>query len=403
MLPAALEGVRVLDLSHHIAGPFCTKLLGEFGADVIKIERPPAGDPARRVGPFYHDVPHDEGSALFLQLNTNKRSVTLNLKSAEGQRAALRLAERAAIVVENFRPGTLDRLGLGYATLRALNPAVMLVSISNFGQTGPYRDLKLSEITGYAMGGAMQTTGHAEHEPLKLGGNVVQCHAGATAAFAAVAALLRAEDDGAGDHIDASIYESQAGSRDRRTVGLSAYAYTGMTGVRPGNSRRLGVGVRPTADGWINLAGYGPRLPELLKLIGRDDLLDDPRTRNPRFHTDPDFVDEVETSYLAWSTSRSKTQALAEAQSHHVLGAPVNTIADLFSDPHFVERAPWDEIEHPHTGPLAYPGRPLIMGESARPAPRRAPLLGEHTAEVLCDELGYARADLPRLREQGVI
>jgi crotonobetainyl-CoA:carnitine CoA-transferase CaiB-like acyl-CoA transferase len=403
MLPAALDGVRVLDLSHTIAGPFCGKLLADFGADVIKVERPPAGDPARTIGPFYHDEPHPEGSAVFLHLNTNKRGITLNLKSAEGLGIARRLAERAQIVIESFRPGTIDRLGLGYDVLRALNPAVILVSISNFGQTGPYRDLKLTEITAYAMGGSMNWTGHRDREPLKLGGNVVQMHAGATAAFAATAALLRAEETGRGDHVDCSIYESQMGSRDRRTVALAAYAYTGWTMQRTGTVIRPGIGVKPTADGWINLAGYGPRLPSLMRLIGREDLVNDPRILDPRALADPEFVAEIEASYLAWSTSRTMAQALAEAQAHHILGAPVNTIADLFSDPHFVERAPWDEVDHPHTGPVAYPGRPFIMSDTPRPPARRAPLLGEHTATVLCEELGYTAKQLPLLREQGVI
>src|SRR5690606_26222253 len=182
--PQALDGVRVLDLTHHIAGPFCTKLLADYGADVIKIERPRVGDPARREGPFLHDEPHLEGSALFLHLNTNKRSVCLDLATPAGRDIALQLAARSHIVVENFRPGTLDRFGLGYEALRAVRPDIVLVSISNFGQSGPYRDLPMSEITAYAMGGAMNATGHRDREPLKLGGNVVQYHAGANAAFA---------------------------------------------------------------------------------------------------------------------------------------------------------------------------------------------------------------------------
>jgi len=172
MTPAALEGVRILDLSHQIAGPYCTKLLADYGADVVKIERPPAGDPARREGPFFQDRPHLEGSALFLHLNTNKQSVTLNLKSTLGREIALRLAAESDIVVENFRPGVMAELGLNYESLRAVKADIILTSISNFGQTGPYRDLKASELTLSAMGGPMNVTGNRHSYPLKLGGNV---------------------------------------------------------------------------------------------------------------------------------------------------------------------------------------------------------------------------------------
>lgn len=403
MLPTALEGVRVLDLTHHIAGPFCTKLLADHGADVIKIERPPGGDPARRLGPFFHDEPHLEGSALFLHLNTNKRSVTLNLKSSEGQAIARRLAADAQIVVENFRPGVLDRLNLGYAALHVLNPALTLVSISNFGQTGPYRDLKASEITEYAMGGAMNQTGHASREPLKLGGYVAQYHAGSTAAYATMLSLLRAEDEGEGDYVDISIYETQAGSRDRRTVTLTGYAYTGRTSQRVQPAVRLASGVRPTADGYVDIAGYGARLPGFLRMIEREDFLSDPRFSIGGAQANSELVEEIETAYLMWLMQRGKAEALAAAQAQHLISGAINTIADLFSDAHFVERAPWDVVDHPHTGPVTYPGRPFVMSATPRRSAARAPLLGEHTAAVLCAELGYPHDDLPRLAAQRVI
>ncbi|MGH2584279.1 MAG: CaiB/BaiF CoA transferase family protein, partial [Dehalococcoidia bacterium] len=273
MTPTALEGVRILDLTHHIAGPYCTKLLADYGADVIKVERPPAGDPARRAGPFFEDTPHLEGSALFLHLNTNKQSVTLDLKTALGREVALRLTAEADIVVENFRPGVMADLGLDYDALRAVNSNVILTSISNFGQTGPYRDLPASEITLYAMGGPMNVTGNRNHYPLKLGGNVVQYHAGAVAAYATMLALYSVEDGGDGEHIDVSIYETQAGFRDRRTIYLTAHSYTGEVGRRPETGIRPGIGVRPTADGYVNIHATGKgKLAAFLRMIGREDL-----------------------------------------------------------------------------------------------------------------------------------
>lgn len=399
----ALDGVRVLDLTHYVAGPFCTKLLADYGADVLKVERPPAGDPARSIGPFCKDLPHLEGSALFLHLNTNKRSVTLNLKSSEGREIVGRLVRDVDLVVENFRPGVLDRLGLGYESLRAINPRIILTSISNFGQRGPYRDLRGSEITLYAMGGAMNATGHQSREPLKLGGNVVQYHAGAVAAYASMLALWRAEQEGEGDHVDVSIYETQTGSRDRQTIHLTNYAYHGHVARRAETETRLAAGIRPAADGYIYIAGYGRRLPSFLRMIGREDLADDPRAHDSQAATDPEWVDEIETRFLEWLADKPKAEVLALAQEHHLVAGVVNTIADLFTDPHFRERSPWDVVDHPHTGPLTLPGRPFVMSATPRRDGGRAPLLGEHNEQVLCGDLGYGQEDLRRLRELGVI
>ncbi|MGI8553657.1 MAG: CaiB/BaiF CoA transferase family protein [Dehalococcoidia bacterium] len=403
MQAAALEGLRVLDLTHAVAGPYCTKLLADFGAAVMKVERPPVGDLARRSGPFFHDLPHPEGSALFLHLNTNKQSVTLNLKSAEGQAIVRRLIPTVDIVVENFRPGVLAAFGLDYASLVALNPHLVLTSISNFGQTGPYRDLKATEIVEYAMGGPMLITGHATREPLKLAGHIAQYHAGSVAAYATMVALWKAEEHGGGDWIDISIYETQAASRDRRSIYLTGYAYTGEVSKRQGGNLRPLLGARPTGEGYVSLTGAGTRLAGVLRMIGREDLLEDPRFRDPASAGRPELLEEVEDLYQAWLLDQTKYQAVARAQAVRVLAAPVNTIADLFADPHFRERAPWNQIDHPQTGLVTYPGRPFVMSDSPQRQPRPAPLLGEHTEAILCGQLKYAKKDLRRLAEQGVI
>jgi crotonobetainyl-CoA:carnitine CoA-transferase CaiB-like acyl-CoA transferase len=405
MTPTALDGVRILDLTHHIAGPYCTKLLADYGADVIKVERPPAGDPARRTGPFFEDTPHLEGSALFLHLNTNKQSVTLDLKTALGREIARRMAAEVDIVVENFRPGVMADLGLDYDALRAVNPNVILTSISNFGQTGPYRDLPASEITLYAMGGPMNVTGNRNHEPLKLGGSVVQYHAGAVAAYATMLALYSVEGGGEGEHIDVSIYETQAGFRDRRTIYLTAHSYTGEVGRRPETGIRPGAGVRPTADGYVNIHAVGKgKFASFLRMIGRDDLVDDPRTANAIILMQhPELAEEIEASYLGWLMEHGKRDAAAIAQQNKLLAAPVNTIADVLADPAFRARGAFEVIEHPRTGPATYTGRPFIMYETPRPPARRAPLLGEHTMEILRDRLGYAPEQVGRLAAMGVI
>src|SRR5919204_5999688 len=220
MTDTALADVRVLDLTHHIAGPYCTKLLADFGADVIKIERPDGGTPARRYGPFPQDEPHPEKSALFLHLNTNKRGITLNLKSTAGRDLFKALVREVDILVENFSPRVMPSLGLAYETVEQLNPGLVMTSISNFGQTGPYRDYKAQDLVIYAMGGPMQQTGVPEREPLKMAGNLMQYQGGAIAATATMVGLYAAQLQGIGEHVDVGLFETHAGTVDRRSTFL---------------------------------------------------------------------------------------------------------------------------------------------------------------------------------------
>ena len=398
-----LEGIRVLDLTSNVAGPFATKLLADYGADVLKVE-PPDGDAARREPPFFHDEPHPEKSALFLHLNTNKRSVTLNLEQPEAREIVSRLAADADVVVEDFAPGRLDGWGLGWERLTAGRDDLVLASITSFGQSGPYRDYLASEITLQAMGGPLHLNGTAEREPLKLAGHVAHYHAGAAAALAIMLTRLRVEMGGAGDHIDLAVYECQAGFRDRRTVFLTHAAYTGRTMHRPPAGSRFLSGVRPTPDGYVNLLVAAPRhLDEFLALIGRSDLAGHPEFRKTVVDMSPDFAAEVEGAYLAWLMSSSKQEALAATQAIGILGGAILTAEDLVRDPHYRERGAWETIDHPMTGPVEYPGRQLILSDTPRAQARRAPLLGEHNREVFGERLGYSDEQLGRLRAQGVI
>lgn len=194
----ALSDIKVLDLTWYIAGPYCTKLLADYGAEVIKIEKPGCGDPARRMPPFFKDDPDPEKSGLFLHLNTNKRSITLNLKTEAGKDIFKKLVKKADIVVENFSPRVMSSLGLSYAELEKINPMIVMTSISNFGQAGPYRDFKASELVLSAMGSAMRSCGQPDREPLKLYGNVLQYQSGAVSAVATMGTLFGARTMGEG-------------------------------------------------------------------------------------------------------------------------------------------------------------------------------------------------------------
>jgi crotonobetainyl-CoA:carnitine CoA-transferase CaiB-like acyl-CoA transferase len=396
--PLPLEGVKVIDLTHYIAGPYCSKLLADRGADVIKIERPDGGDPARRIGPFFHDEPHLEGSGLFLHLNTNKRSVTLNLKSATGRRILLDFVRDADILVENFSPRVMPSLGLDYETLERVNPKLIMTSISNFGSSGPYRDYKSNEITLYAMGGTMHSTGVHDREPIKLGMTVEQFFCGTVAAHATMGAFLGAVFHGTGQHLDLSLYEFMTGSQDRALTMISAWNYTGEMQPRHLEAASTLSPILPAQDGYVQFFNLQRIWPRVCEMIGHPELKDDPVLA--RADT-PDAKDTITGLMLEWLYSMTKHEAMAKAQAAGIFCTALNRIEEVFSDPHLMERGFFVDIDHPHTGTLKYAGAPFHMSEGGWRA-GRAPLLGEHTSEVLRG-LDYSGEDIARLREQGAI
>ncbi len=397
----SLEGVRVIDLTRGVAGPYASKLLSDQGADVIKLE-PPGGDPSRTFGPFPNDEPHPERSGLFLHLNRNKRSVVVDPAGKEGAEIVRTLAAEAHIVLEDYAPGSANAWGWGWQTLHAANPAMVMTSITPFGQTGPYRDYRGSELTLQAIGGPLYTNGHQDREPLKLAGHFAHYHAGVVAALASLMALRRAEASGSGDWTDVAIHECQAGCRDRQTVNLTIAAYTGLAVRRQSSAvRRLGAGVHACRDGYVNIMGAANRLPRLLRLIGREDLIDHPQLMNPAGMVPADLVAEVEGAYATWLENMTKREAVVEAQAAGLPAGAVYTVADVMRDPHFGVRGVWDTLDHPETGPLQYPGRPFVLTRSPRRDQQRAPLLDEHAADIKAalaqSPTGpvKARADMP--------
>lgn len=404
--PQPLSDVRVVDLTHGIAGPYCTKMLADFGADVVKVERPGSGDLARRLGPFPRDVPHPEKSGLFLDLNTNKRGIAVSLKANAGRRVVRELLRGADVLVESFRPGVMARLGLDYASLEGEYPDLLMTSISDFGQTGPYRDYLGSELVLYAMGGRMNTTGLAERYPLKLGGNHVQFQAGNVAAMATLFAFYGRQYQGlGGQHMDISIFQTQMASMNARLTALLSYQYHGERGKRlTGGGGGFPAGFYPCKDGYVNVTGGGPFWGRVVALLGMPELLDDPRFAPPMGQLSPEGREEFEsTIWLPWLLERTKREVIAECQAHEILCGAVNTIGEVVDDnPQFDYRGYFVEIDHPVAGTLRYPGAPLVTGGRWWRVRRPAPLLGQHTAEVL-GELGYSAEDIRRLREDGVV
>ncbi|MBW2061523.1 MAG: CoA transferase [Deltaproteobacteria bacterium] len=403
MLAGALSGYRVLDVSHYIAGPYCTRLLAGYGAEVIKVERPGTGDGARRLGPFVGDDPHIEKSELFLYLNTGKKSITLNLKSPAGQEIFKTLVKDADILVENFEPRVMPSLGLGYDTLSEINPKLVMTSISNFGQTGPYRDYKAAEIVEYALSGLMKMTGESDREPLKLGLDVAQYTGGQVAVTPMLAAVYAAQSTNKGQHVDVSIMEYCTGVAEWQ-VGI----YDAIKHITPrlGNFNQKGHpwGVFPCKDGWVVIATYGPSFKHLADLVGVDELKD------PKFLDHGVRVqnkDEVDTYLLPWLLDHDKEywiehpfQVLNTARG--AAAGWVRNTEDLVNCPQLASQGFYRTIGHPSHGKAIYPSGPVLMSKTPWKV-GRAPLLGEDNEEIYGSRLGYTRKQLASLAREGVI
>jgi crotonobetainyl-CoA:carnitine CoA-transferase CaiB-like acyl-CoA transferase len=399
-----LAGVRVLDFSQRIAGPYCGKLLAQLGADVVKAEPPGRGDPSRTYGPFPNDIPHAEKSAQFLHLNLSKRGVTLDLSTVLGQRIALNLLEESHIVIESFKPGAMERLGLGPEMLRTRFPRLIVTSISNFGQGGPYRDWLSSEAITYAMGGPMQTTGLPEYEPVKLGATAIQHSAGLVAALATLTSWLGSLRSAHGDHLDVSLFETQAGTIDRRTPQLVAHQHTGASFTRRPAGSMVAAGARPCKDGYVIMAVPDPSFERFKDLVGGQRALDDPRFASTDDKMKPGRADEFDIDYLLpWLLERTMDEACSQAQALRVACTPVYSAKDLLTAPLFRERALWQAVTHPRAGTFEHPRAAFRFGDNPPLELTPSPTLGQHNRDIYTGELGMADVELARLRRLGVI
>ena len=290
---------------------------------------------------------------------------------------------------------------------RRINPALVMTSISNFGQTGPYRDWRGSEIIFYGMGGELYSTGVSEKEPLKLGGTVGLYQAGTIAAYATLGAIFAARDIGSGQHIDVSIMETQAGSIDRRMSMLLAYQYNGEITERAPLGSATGSGgypsgVYPCSDGFFQFTGGGNYFTRVLDMLDYPAELAGDEWLTPEAQADEDMQGLFDAVFYPWLMERTKAEIWERAQQSRVLSGPLNTMEDLQADPIFHERDAFAESEHPEAGTLRYPGRPFIMGATPWAIRRPAPLLGQHTDEILA-ELGLSESEVGTLREGGIV
>ena len=373
-----LDGVRVVDLTQVMGGPFCTMQLGDLGADVIKVE-PPGGDLSRRMGGAQLRMPGDD-NAPFFALNRNKRSIVLDLTVNEDREVMRELARTADVVVESFRPGVARRLGADYETIAAINPRIIYASISGFGQTGPYADRPGFDLIAQAMSGLMSVTGEPNGEPVNCGVPIADLAVGLIATNGILAALIARGRTGRGQYIDTSLFESALAMAVWETT---EYWATGHAPHAMGSAHRLNAPYQAlrTADGHVVLAALTSRQwTDLCAALGRADLATDPRfeTNATRMAHRAALAAELEVA-LGARTTATWVEALLAAG---IPAGPINDLAQVFDDPHTQARRMVEEIDHPVAGRLRTLGFPLKMSDTPPRVRRAPPLLGEHSAEI---------------------
>lgn len=389
-----LAGIRVIDFSRVLAGPYCTALLGDLGAEVIKVE-PPGGDDYRAVGPFV-----DGKSGLFAAMNRNKQSIVIDLKTGAGLDLARSLCARADVAVENFRPGVADKLGIGYQALRALNPSLVYASVSGFGQTGPESHRPAYDIVLQAMCGLMDATGAPDGTPTLLGEAVSDAVSGLFASWGVLAALLAREKTGQGTHVDVSMFDA--------TLSLSAtlvarYAATGLAPQRVGNRHPSSApfGAYRAADGFYVVAVLNNKLFQALAdAIGRPDMAQDPRFADDQ--TRCRFEAELRAGLEAWSARHSVAEVNRLLSAAGIPVAPIRNVKEALESEHAAHRDLLTEVREPDGGAVRLPSQPVKFSGYGSNRVTPAPALGQHT-EAILGELGIGSAHTERLRALGAL
>ena len=396
MSEGALSDIRVVDLSRILAGPYCTMLLADYGAEVIKIEQPGQGDGTRQWGP-----PWLEGeSAYFLSVNRNKKSLTLNLKSDEGQAILKKLCQNADVLIENFKPGTMERMGLDYDTLRQDNPGLIYCSISGYGQTGPYRDRPGYDFMIQAQGGIMSVTGPADGEPHKVGVAIVDITAGLFASNAILAALHYRERSGQGQFIDVALLDTQVAWL--ANVAHNYFA-SGSQPKRYGNGHPNIVPYQSfkAADGYVALAvGSDGQYRAFCEAVGRPDLWEDERfQRNAGRVEQREILVPLLQELFAGRTAGAWIDLLLAAG---IPVGPINDIPTILADPQVAARQMVQEVEHDTAGTIQMLGPVAKLSRTPAEIRQAPPVLGSDSDSVLA-ELGYKPAQILALREEGVV
>ncbi len=392
----ALEGIKVLDLSRALAGPYCTMMLADMGAEVIKLEMPGRGDDSRSYGP-----PFVEGeSAYFMSVNRNKKSLTLNMKSERSTEIIHRLIKQSDVLVENFRPGAMERLGLGFQRVKEMNSQIIYCSISGFGQDGPYRMLSGYDQVLQGMGGIMSITGEPGGPPIKVGVAIADISGGMFAAYGIVVALYNREKTGRGQMIDVSLLDSQVAWL---TYQAGAYFASGEIPQPVGSGHPVIVPYQAfkAKDVYVNIAAGNDQFwKKLCKAIGLEKLIDDPKfaTNAKRVENREEIV-KIISDLIITKNGEEWLKILTDAG---VPCGPIYTMDKIFTDPQVLHRQMLKELDHPKVGKVKVTGVPVKLSDTPGEVETAPPILGQHTQEILT-ELGFSDQDIKKLRQEKVI
>jgi len=390
-----LEGIRVVDLSRVLAGPYCSMLLADLGAEVLKVEEPPVGDEARRVGPFIEGE-----SAYFMSINRGKKSITLNLKNPRGKAILIELVKRSQVLLENFRPGTMRKLGLHYEALKEVNPRLVYASCSGFGQTGPYAERGAYDIIIQGMGGIMSITGEAGRPPVRVGVSIGDLAAGLFTTIGILAALQALQKTGQGQFVDVGMLDCQVALLEHAII-----RYT-TTGEVPGPLGSRHPSIAPfeafeAKDGYIVLGVGTNHWERFCKMLGREDLLHDPRFATNALRAEHYTV--LKPILAEILQTRTVAEWLRDMEKAGIPCGPINAVDQVVGDPQVKAREMIVEVEHQTGGKVRMAGIPIKLSSTPGGIQGSAPLLGEHTEKVLTQLLGYSSEEVGQLRQEGIV
>lgn len=388
-----LAGIKILDLSRALAGPYCTMMLADMGAEVIKVESPGTGDDSRGWGP-----PFIEGeSAYFMSINRNKKSITLNMKHGKAKEVINKLIMQSDVVVENFRPGAMERLGLGYEKVKEMNPRIIYCSISGFGQDGPYRELPGFDQVLQGMGGLMSITGEPGRPPVKVGVAIADISGGMFAAYGIVVALYNREKTGKGQMIDISLLDSQVAWLTYRA---GSYFASGEIPEPVGSGHPVIVPYQAfkAKDCFINIAVGNDQLwQKFCDAVGLEKTKDDPRfATNAKRVENREAVVKIISDLIATKTGEEWLKIITDAG---VPCGPIYTLDKIFADPQVLHREMMVELKHPKAGKIKVTGNPVKLSDTPGEIKTSPPTLGQHTEEILT-QLGYNRQDVDKMRQE---
>jgi crotonobetainyl-CoA:carnitine CoA-transferase CaiB-like acyl-CoA transferase len=412
--PTLLNGCRALDLTDD-RGFLCGKILADLGVDVIKVE-PPGGEPSRRIGPFWHDIPDPENSLYWFAYNSNKRGITLNLDTRDGKEIFKTLAKKSDFVIESFKPGYMDTIGLGFSVLSGLNKGIILTSITPFGQTGPYKDYEGNDLVIMGMSGQLYLTGDADRPPVNIGIPQACLHAGADAGVGSMIAFYHSRRTGEGQHVDVSMQQSAAWFMAQTIpyYELSGVVLSRMGTFRTGSSSgTIQRQVWPCKDGYVFFfmlggaqgAKTGRALTKWMEEMGMsNEFLSTFVWEELDIAMAPqDLMDRLSAPIEAFFRTRAKKEVLDAAMARNISICPLFSMEDQVKDPHLAARAYWIQMEHPELGAtISYPRQFVRSSECETGTRFKAPLIGEHNADVY-GEIGLSGKQLVALKEAGVI